>query len=90
MTLAARAVRAVQQILDVEQGLGHRRRRVRIGVLARARGKLPAHIGERLAFRPVALQRPRGDREQHLQQAAGEHQRGRSKCMPRIARRRAR
>ena len=67
-------MRAVQQALDIEQRLRDRRRLRLIDRCARARGKLAAERGKCVAFGPVALQRPGSDREQHLQDAAGEDQ----------------
>ena len=59
----------------------HRRRLRRIVVARRALAASCRHsCGERRAFRAIALQRPRRDREQHLQQAAGEEQAAPDRC----------
>ncbi len=79
----ARAMLAVQHHHRLEHRLGSWRCQRRARPLAGDAGQLAHQFGQREPLRAVALQRPGGQRHQHLQHAAGEDQRGHADALRR-------
>ncbi|EGD17185.1 hypothetical protein XGA_4233, partial [Xanthomonas hortorum ATCC 19865] len=77
----ARAMFAVQHHHRIEHFLRCRRRGAGFGALACDACQLAHQIGQCEAFRAIALQRPRGQCQHDLEQAAGEDQRGYARCL---------
>ena len=63
-----------KQVFDIEQAPGSPAVAGDVVTLPRAGGELMTNRASAVALRPITLQRPRSNRQQHLQQAAAEDQ----------------